>query len=132
MARRRNVRVDDFDATLQGILLEYGQHVTAATRQAVLEAAKVAKQETQAAAPVGKRGRYQRGWAVKEESISRLGTEAIVHNRTDYQLAHLLEKGHALRGGGRSPAISHIKPAEEHAIKNLEEAMEEIAKRQNS
>lgn len=127
MSRGRRVRVDDFGAALEDILHDYGENVTEATRQAVLKAAKVAKQETQAGAPVGKRGRYKRGWSVREDATSRLRTEAIVHNRTDYQLAHLLEKGHALRGGGRTRAFVHIKPAEEHAIKNMEEAVKKIA-----
>ena len=95
-----------------------------------------AKEEVKAGSPVGKytkhKGRYKKGWAVKEETVSRLQAKAIVHNRTDYQLAHLLEKGHVLKRGGRTlgrvPAQVHIAPAEEHAIKNFEEAVEKIAK----
>lgn len=126
MASSRRVRIDDFSSALQDILDEYGDNATEATRQSVLKVAKVAKKETQAGSPVGSRGRYKKGWTVKEDS-SRLTAKAIVHNRTDYQLAHLLEKGHALRGGGRTQAIVHIKPAEEHAIKNMEEALRKIA-----
>ena len=58
--------------------------------------------------------------------------DIIIHNRTDYQLTHLLEKGHILKRGGRTlgrvPAKVHIAPVEERAIKNLEEAIEKIAK----
>lgn len=123
---RRRVKIDNFGAELQKILDDYGQNVTEKTRAAVLEAAKVAKQETKAGSPT-KSGAYSKGWAVKEDATSRLRTEAIVHNRTRYQLAHLLEKGHAKRNGGRVAARVHIKPAEEHAIKNMEEAIKRIA-----
>lgn len=123
---RRRIKIDNFGTELQKILDDYGQNVTEKTRAAVLEAAKVAKQETKAGAPVRK-GKYRKGWAVKEDASSRLRTEAIVYNRSRYQLAHLLEKGHASRNGGRVAARVHIKPAEEHAIKNTEEAIKRIA-----
>lgn len=123
---RRRIKIDDFGSELQKILDDYSSNVTEKTRAAVLEAAKVAKQETQAGAPV-RSGAYRKGWAVKEEAASRLRSEAIVHNRTRYQLAHLLEKGHAKANGGRVAARVHIKPAEENAVKNMEEAMEKIA-----
>ena len=123
----RRVKINDFGAELQKILDDYGTSVTDKTRKAVLEAAKVAKQEVKANSPQLS-GKYQKGWAVKEDAVSRLRTEAIVHNRPRYQLAHLLEKGHAKQNGGRVAPIVHIQPAEEHAIKNMEKAVEEIAK----
>ena len=42
----------------------------------------------------------------------------------DYQLAHLLEHGHAKRGGGRVSGKSHIAPAEQMGIDQLEDAIE--------
>ena len=121
----RRVKVKDFGTELQKILDDYGLNVAEKTQKAVQSAAKIAKQEVQAGAPV-RSGAYQKGWAVKENS-SRLRSEAIVHNRTRCQLAHLLEKGHAKQNGGRVAPIVHIKPAEENAIKNMEEAVKKIA-----
>ena len=69
-------------------------------------------------------GKYAKGWKVK-----KLGSNYIVFNRTRYQLTHLLEHGHAKRGGGRVPAKVHIRPAEERAvntfIRRIEEAIEQ-------
>ena len=43
-------------------------------------------------------------------------------------LSHLLENGHAKRGGGRVQAIPHIKPAEQAGIEKLEEDIERALK----
>ena len=60
-----------------------------------------------------KTGDYAKGWRMKKTSKGY-----IVHNKTDYQLTHLLEHGHARKGGGRDvKAKVHIRPAEENAIK---------------
>ncbi|MEF7566420.1 HK97 gp10 family phage protein [Bacillus infantis] len=56
-------------------------------------------------------GDYRKGWRAK-----RVGNKFIIHNKTDYQLTHLLENGHAKAGGGRVEAIPHIRPAEQEAI----------------
>lgn len=58
-----------------------------------------------------KTGSYKKGWRLKKEKGG-----VIVHNVTDYQLTHLLEKGHANRDGGRTPAKVHIAPVEEKVV----------------
>lgn len=64
-------------------------------------------------------GKYSKSWRSKKTYETAMKKRVTVHN-TKYQLPHLLEKGHAKRGGGRVDAIPHIAPAEEKAISRLE------------
>lgn len=125
----RTVKVDKLAEAINEILDAYGEHVTEGMKEAVKKIANEAKRETRNASPK-RTGKYRKGWAVKDTS-TRLSAEAIVHNRTSYQLTHLLEKGHALRRGGRTighvKAFPHIGPAEERAVKNFEKAVEKLA-----
>ena len=72
-----------------------------------------------------KTGSYARGWGLKRMSVkggSRIAT-IVVHNRTDYQLTHLLENGHIIRNKygeyGRTNGDHHIKDVEEWANNEL-------------
>lgn len=59
-----------------------------------------------------KRPSYAKGWRIKREK-----DKLIVHNKTDYQLTHLLEHGHALKDGGRFEGTPHIARHEERVVK---------------
>lgn len=70
---------------------------------------------------------YRKGWKVKKGKRASVGgvCQVIVHNRTDYQLTHLLEYGHVKvyyghRLKGRVAAKVHIKPVEEATIAEFE------------
>ena len=125
----KTVKVDALAKALEDILSDYADNVTEGTKAAVRQVAEQAKKETKADSP-RLTGRYRRGWAIREEK-QRMSSQAIIHNRTSYQLTHLLEKGHALKKVGRLighvRAFPHIGPAEERAVKNLEEAVQNLA-----
>lgn len=64
-----------------------------------------------------KRPSYKKGWRIK-----RTSKRLIVHNKTDYQLTHLLEYGHILKNKGRNVGETgthpHIRPAEQRGVKD--------------
>lgn len=121
------ISVDALSSTIQGYLKELGEKADKALDLAGKEASEHGAQTLKGTSPKrkkkgGKRGSYASGWRVKAEG-GAAGHLYIIHNSTNYQLTHLLENGHALRQGGRSPAIVHIKPVEQSAIKEFEEAI---------
>ena len=58
-------------------------------------------------------GKYAKGWTVSKERKKSNYYSVKVWTKTDYQLTHLLEFGHATRNGGRTRAFPHIRPVEE-------------------
>lgn len=114
-----NVTVDNLAAEIMKGLTEYKDLATADMKTAVRKAGKSVKKDIQANAPK-KTGAYSKSWTVKTTKETSESLELTVHSQKKYQLAHLLEKGHAKRGGGRTKAIPHIAPAEEKAVKDLE------------
>ncbi len=114
-----NVSIDNLASEIMKSLTEYKDLATSDMKTAVRKAGRKARTEIQAKAPK-KTGAYSKSWTVKTTKETSESLELTVCSPKKYQLAHLLEKGHAKRGGGRTKAIPHIKPAEETAIDQLE------------
>lgn len=121
------IKVDDLASTIMDGLTAYADLATDDMKAAVRKAAKTVKDEIMANAPQ-KTGAYKKSWTSKTTGESAHKLEITVYSKNRYQLAHLLENGHAKRGGGRVPAQSHIAPAEEKGIKELEMEIERSLK----
>lgn len=103
-------------------LKTYTTEVSEGLDKAKEEVAKATVKELKASSPK-KTGSYAKGWARKKR-----GKSQVIHNRTDYQLTHLLEKGHARIGGGRVAGTPHIEPAEQKAIDEYIKQTEKVIK----
>ena len=117
------INVDQLAAVVMKELENYADTTTDGVKAAVKKAADTVKKEISAGAPV-RTGKYAKSWATKTTAESSRTLEITVHSRNRYQLAHLLEHGHAKRGGGRVAARPHIAAAEEHGIEELEREIE--------
>ena len=104
-------------------LEEYKDLAVDVLKKEIQEAGKTAKKQIEQTAP-RMTGRYAKSWAVKKVSETSSSLEVTVHSKNRYMLTHLLENGHAKRGGGRVAAIPHIAPAEEAAAESLERNIE--------
>lgn len=121
------VRIDQMAHVIMEGLQEYADLATDDMKAAVKKAGNEAKKDIQANAPV-KTGAYKKSWTVKTTKETSNAMEVVVHSKNRYQLAHLLEFGHAKRGGGRTRAFSHIAPAEQRAAELLEREVEAALK----
>ena len=101
-------------------LEEYADLAVDVMKKEIQETGKSVKQQISQTAPK-KSGRYAKSWSVKKTKETSNSLEVTVHSKNRYMLTHLLENGHAKRGGGRVRAIPHIAPAEEMGTRELEE-----------
>ena len=123
----RTVSIDEMAAAINDGLEEYANLSAEGVKSAVKKTSKAVKDQINGSAPV-RTGRYAKSWKVKTTAESANGLEQTVYSPNRYMLSHLLEKGHAKRGGGRVRAIPHIAPAEEMGIEMFEGLIEKALK----
>lgn len=105
----------NFEEVVNGYLKEYVGETAEGLTKVIPKVAKDAAKKLRQTSP-RKGGQYAQNWAVKVET-GRIRVGAVVYGKSPtYRLAHLLEKGHAKRGGGRVSPIVHIEPVEQWAI----------------
>lgn len=118
------VKIDSLSSEVMKELEKYADVTTENVKKAVQNAGKTVRDEIKASAP-SDTGKYSKSWTVKTVRETSNSLELVVYSRNRYQLSHLLEFGHAKRGGGRVSARPHIAAAEEKAIRVFEEDIKE-------
>lgn len=118
------VKIDSLSSEVMKELEKYADVTTENVKKAVQNAGKTVRDEIKASAP-SDTGKYSKSWTVKTVREISNSLELVVYSRNRYQLSHLLEFGHAKRGGGRVSARPHIAAAEEKAIRVFEEEIKE-------
>ena len=115
------VGVNSVAKAINDVLSQYSDKVGDVLDDVIKEVATEAKKQLAATSPK-RTGRYAKGWRT-ENTGTRLSPGQTVYN-TQPGLPHLLEFGHAKRGGGRVSAIPHIAPVNDNIPEMVEERLE--------
>ena len=124
------IKADELTRAITQILDDYGPMAQEAIEDACKVVAKDAVKTLKKGGGFGGTGEFNKGWTSSTES-DRLGSITTVYNKTQPGLAHLLEFGHAKRGGGRTKAFNFIAPvADSIADKLIDEVANYVEKKQ--
>lgn len=117
----QTVNIKDLSKAVEQTLTQYAGVVYSDLEDATAEVSKACVEEIRSNARGYGWKDYSKTWSkTKEREKTRSASKWIVYAKSGgYQIAHLLEKGHAKRGGGRTRAFPHIAPAEAHAEERL-------------
>ena len=112
------IRPEQLADTIKRELDDLEEDTIDKVKKAVQDAADTAVKDLKATSPK-RTGKYAKSWTQRKVKETSSEKEIVVHARR-YQLTHLLENGHAKRGGGRVAPRVHIKPVEEKVSEKLE------------
>lgn len=115
-------RIDRFQTQIADILEEFGTEVGDTLGEVIEQVAKESQKDLAAASPK-RSGAYAKGWRT-ENTGTRLGPGQTIYN-TKPGLPHLLEFGHAKRGGGRVAGIPHIQAINDKIPEMIEKRLKE-------
>ena len=119
----KKVAIGNMAEAIMQELENYNTLSAEGVKVAVKDAAKTVREQIEENAPV-RTGKYKKSWTTKNTAETANSLQVTVYSKNRYQIAHLLEHGHAKRGGGRTAAIPHIAPAEENGIEQLQRDIE--------
>lgn len=121
----RATPLDKLAATIEAELADYANGVTETLKEATKKVTKAGVSAIRATSreKFGGTGRYSRGWTSTVET-GKHSSQGVIYNKDTPGLPHLLEHGHAKRGGGRVSGKPHIAPVEEMIEQQFTEEVE--------
>ena len=117
----RKVPIDRLAEDIEKILNKYGENVQENLGDIVKQMSKKGAQtlRSQSKGTFNGTGEYAKGWTSRAET-GRFSAQGTIYNKDLPGLPHLLEHGHANRGGGRTPGRVHIATVEQQLISEFE------------
>lgn len=119
-------RKNNLGVLLEEIVAEYSEEVAEIMKKEAKATARKTVKSLKQTSPK-RSGEYAKSWKQKVTKESIGSITVTVYNDKKPGLIHLLENGHAKRGGGRTKPIVHVDPAADEAaeifIRDLEEKL---------
>lgn len=129
----KSIKPEELQEALKEYMSNYLEDIEEGVKEKTKEITKEAVEELKQISPrgYGRKEPYYKGWT-KQAGKQNKGKYTIkIHNKTNYQLTHLLEFGHATRNGKMTKAIPHIRPTEEKYNKLYEKAITTVIRRRS-
>lgn len=126
----KTIPVDELPNAIAADLTLYNENVVKGLKtEAKKHMSKLVK-DTKATAPVGHRTKhYKNSITSKKYSEDARSISYVWYVKgSDYRLSHLLERGHALRNGGRARAFHFIERAKTPILESYIKKVEEVIK----
>ncbi len=124
-----NINIDKLASEIAKELSTYSQEVVQKVNVSSERVGKTAVKQLKQTSPK-RYGKYAKSWTMTTEKAIGQPDLRIIHAKAPhYRLTHLLEHGHAKKGGGRVEGKPHIRPAEEMVIREFMSEVEEAIKR---
>ena len=133
------IKISQLSGTINDILKEYKEYCENVTYEDIDQAGTTAQKMIKELSPVAasaykkwepnaeliQPGKYKKSWRKKTEGKGSAKPSVVVYaSGHQYSLTHLLENGHAKKGGGRVQGYPHVAPAQELADDEVMRALE--------
>lgn len=125
-----NIKVTELNYAIRNALNDYNADVIKELKKVTEKSAKELVTETKATAPVGRRKSHYKDYiASRTLEESNYGITKMWYVKSpEYRLTHLLNNGHALKGGGRYPGTNFLGKAVDKIVPKFVEKVEAILK----
>lgn len=130
---KEKVDVKELSSAISNYLNNYAEDIHDDVVEVTEDLTEKAVRELKETSPRGnsKVKPYWQGWESKIKIKGKLKYHRVIWNKTNYQLTHLLEFGHATRNGKRTKAQPHIQPIEDKYQQEFVDLVTQKIRREN-
>ncbi|MEW5952633.1 MAG: HK97 gp10 family phage protein [Bacillota bacterium] len=120
------VQIDKLAGSITLAVWQYTERVSSSIERELDSTSKAVLADIKAtSAHRDRTGGYRRGWKRKKETLGGQ-VKYTIYNKDKPGLVHLLEFGHAKKGGGRVAGRPHVRPVYDAHVPAMETRIEQI------